>query len=613
MEKKYVLSPQTLAFSNDVFAGRKLHSFQSAIKNVFKQEEQALIVSAPTAAGKTYAFGLPTIASPHTAFGKRKSMVIVPTNNLSDQIANDLKEEWGKNISVIRFSASDIRARGVKKPAEIFEKIRENDIIVTNPDIISLLVSGFYYRWLNEKEKDHYREWTDIFRRISFMIFDEYHIYPEEELAKILSFIVLGNVTGNSHIKYIFTSATPNNSVKELLQHLDISIKEIVEKGQTGISEGRTYRGTIEVIFTDEKIQDAVTPDCPKDKRTLFLFDRVVGYERAAKKLIDAGLTDFEEISGFANRLEDNTNSHIGSPIVLATNAAEHGLNLDVDVAHIEPGRNLENFWQRFGRVARRGKDGQIIVHIDSERLKLLPAEVNDYEGCVAALETIMEEREVYINRILSNMDAYMFLVYKKTGKRELRNQIWNAASRLPGFKAYFKFDECLKKLRNNLSFNSSEQDIDSFEEWWDTFLISHSWFRGQTETVRISHREGEVSSGDYKWLLRNTEYTTSRDERGEYYVIQQFLDEPKDLTIYYSGPMGDVRFSGPEIFDHRLLRSKWECELRKFIKESFLYFRETRQAANELMYLLPTILASMYPTLLKPSGVDAFVDDQFL
>ena len=115
-----------------------------------------------------------------------------------------------------------------------------------------------------------------MFRRISFMIFDEYHIYPEEELAKILSFIVLGNVTGNSHIKYIFTSATPNNSVKELLQHLDISIKEIVEKGQTGISEGRTYRGTIEVIFTDEKIQDAVTPDCPKDKRTLFLFDRVV-------------------------------------------------------------------------------------------------------------------------------------------------------------------------------------------------------------------------------------------------------------------------------------------------------------------------------------------------
>ena len=54
--------------------------------------------------------------------------------------------------------------------------------------------------------------------------------------------------------------------------------------------------------------------------------------------MIDAGLTDFEEISGFANRLEDNTNSHIGSPIVLATNAAEHGLNLDVDVAHIEPG-----------------------------------------------------------------------------------------------------------------------------------------------------------------------------------------------------------------------------------------------------------------------------------
>lgn len=611
MQKSYILPPQTLAFSDRTAFGKRLHSFQASIMDVFDQKEEVLIVSAPTAAGKTYAFGLPTVAAPKTAFGRQKTMIVSPTNSLSGQIVNDLKKDWGEEISAIRLSASDIRARGVKKPGEIFQKIKENDIIVTNPDIISLLMSGFYYRWVDRPDKK--RQWSDIFRRISLMIFDEFHIYPEEELAKILSFIILGNATGNHHVKYIFTSATPNKRLKELLEYHGITFKEVVERSQNDEAGGRRSRGAVELIFTDEILLSAVTPDCPDNKRTLFLFDRVVGYEKAAKKLEDSGVTDFEECSGFENRLENKSSLNKRSNIILATNAAEQGLNMDVDVAHIEPGRNLENFWQRYGRAARRGEDGQVIVHMDSERIKMLPERLNNYGELAEALEMIMDEREVYVSRIIANMSAYLFLIYKKSGSGDLKNQVWDAASRLSNFKAFYKFDKCVGDLREKLSFNASPQDIEGLEEWWNNFLEAHSWFRGQTETVRISHREGKISSGDYQWLLKNTEYSKSVDQIGEYFIVEQFLDEPKELSICFDGPGGVVRLSGSEISNYSLTRNKWERELRRFLADAFMCFKETRKTSHELMRLLPTILSSMHPSLLKPSGVDAFVDNQFL
>mgnify|MGYP000874274512 CR=1 FL=1 len=89
--------------------------------------------------------------------------------------------------------------------------------------------------------------------------------------------------------------------------------------------------------------------------------------------------------------------------------------------------------------------------------------------------------------------------------------------------------------------------------------------------------------------------------------------DEPKILEINFRGPSGDVKFSGPEATNHSIMRKKWERELRYFIAEAFAHSRETRNTSHEMMGLLPIVLESMHPSLLKPSGVDAFVDDQFL
>ena len=123
----------------------------------------------------------------------------------------------------------------------------KNDVVITNIDIISLYVAGRYLnRWKLSPEKAI--QWSDMFKKISLFIIDEYHSYDEESLAKIISLILISKYTGNS-VKFIFSSATPNKKFVKILKLYKIDFKDITIGSELNVENSRKFRGNIRLIF----------------------------------------------------------------------------------------------------------------------------------------------------------------------------------------------------------------------------------------------------------------------------------------------------------------------------------------------------------------------------
>src|SRR5690606_18430221 len=93
----------------------------------------------------------------------------------------------------------------------------DTDLVITNPDIINYAMHGGYHTntWQNTGRK----EFHNFLESFGYVIFDEYHLYDESQIANILTLIYLRNIflDENSKIKYFFASATPEKSLKDIL------------------------------------------------------------------------------------------------------------------------------------------------------------------------------------------------------------------------------------------------------------------------------------------------------------------------------------------------------------------------------------------------------------
>jgi len=630
MEKRYTLQPQYIRYTDTEFEGKRLHSFQAALMSIHEQKEECLIISAPTGAGKTYGFGLPTIASKDGLSGRSRTLIISPTNALIKQTFNDLNEEWGDRLRVENFSAKDIKKTGLWRPQEILQRIRDSVITVTNPDLISLVIAGQYYRWTANTSR--MRQWSDIQKNIQTVIFDEYHLYSEEELAKILSFMALARGTGNTDIRYAFASATPNEKLKALLTEFGFSFRESGEemvRDAEGDTHFRKSKGAVTLTFTDEHILDSIEDEVPpRGKRTLFLFDRVIGCERGIERLqtFDVGKEDWKEYTGFETRAQkkQNANASEDAPYIMATSAAEQGLNLEVGIAHIEPGRYLENFWQRFGRAARRGKNGTVIVHTLKEKVSNLPDEINGYSELGEAMEKLMSEKETYATRVFIHAGAYLYLVYQKAGNQALKEQVWNVGNGLPGtagrtFRIFNQMEKLLKELKRKAK-RSPGVDARAFIKWWHDYLQAFGWFRGQSESVSVilPRSDRKATETDIRWLKRWCDYREVEEEnemKGKKTVFEviDYRDNQRELIMAYEGPDGPVSFRKEQIWRNEAMREKWKKIIEDFLDDAFEDKNGLERVVEEIQRILPYVLAPIHINLLKPVEVQEVADDPFL
>jgi CRISPR-associated helicase Cas3 len=633
MQKTITLPEAYLGYSKRPVNGLKLHEFQSKIMDILDMKEDCLIVEAPTGSGKTFGFLLPLVGDFSKRIDSPKLLIITPTNSLAHEICDDVPKNAEKlgikgNIKAKIWTAHTLGSWNTRIN-EINRSLNSN-VIISNPDIISLMVSGFYLHPDNWREK----QWPMIFRQVSVIIIDEFHSYPEEEIAKILSFIILAKRTGSTHIKYIFTSATPNKKLPKMLENYGISFTSCSETSVTEQpqNEGRMIRGKLSVTFTDQPIVDSVNEIVLNNdkKRVLFMTDHVVDAERIIDKIKRTKPNEpIWEITGAETRNVNRKDPTGNEKFIVATNAAELGLNMKIDVAHIEPGRYLENFKQRFGRIAR-GESGDLFVHVSTEIIKYLPDYVSSESDLFIKMEQLMSKKDFYITTVRRVVPAYIYLVYY-SAKGQLKEQIFKIMKDDRYFNIFREFDSLISKFKENGEKNEGEvftkKEIDCLVGWWESYLRAYGFFRGQSVNVRVRlpRIDEKETTFDIVWLEKYTEYERERNGSGEIFIVKEYLDHPKKVLLHFNF-CGEFKVEEKQFRDPSEFRDIWENKLLSYFDEhrrGIAKDREISDIVKRLKELIRTrkedgtdnfsVLSPMYPTLLPPVEVGRVENDIFL
>ena len=626
--KEFRFEPEYLSYSNESFLGMALHQFQVKIRDIFNSQFDCLFVNAPTGTGKTLSFGLPTFCNMNV-FQRRKTLIISPTNLLINQIYESLTKSIREHaeigdVRIRKLTGKDLVQRNpIQRQDEISFSFTGNDILISNPDIISLLISGFYYT--SQMKSPNFnigklRNPEDIFAKLDAIIFDEYHVYGEEELGKILAFIMLSRLTGN-HLKVIFASATPDEKVMTIITGMKLTYDTLsVITTHDGNGYSRKVRGLVNLKFSDEKMLDKfkdATISTPA--RTLYLFDHKVDAERAINHLLEIGIhqEEIQELTGPMQRSTTKKEYSNKEQFVIATNAAEQGLNLDIDEAHIEPGLYLENLSQRYGRIGRSGAPGSVTIHVDRDVLKNLPEKADSFIELEKSLRLILRSRESYASRIKKHFAAFMALCAIRSVRNNLKNQIIELLKSNSDitiqdvFQSVLNFDSYVYRVLTEARLNKSESL--ALKEWWEQFLSSLGYFRGQSITifVKITRSDGSsiVTTEDLRWIKKWCKYDLPNEEL-QVFTVTHFYDTPMIVTLEYTVPMSSFQVNESEMRDREKFRNTLVRNFNDFIEDGM---NGNSRDIDAFKSAFEEVSHIVYPDMLVPKEILDVSETQIL
>lgn len=626
--KTFHFKPQYLQLSDESALGVKLHKFQALIRDIRKQPEDIFFIDAPTASGKTFSFLLPTACS-KLATRRAKTLIISPTNLLIEQTYYDIHKKIMETPEITDIKLAKITGTSFEGMTlfERAKKVREDfkipDIIISNPDIIALFLTGFYdisHKKGGEREFRRSRSTPDILSELDIIIFDEYHVYSEEESGKIAALIYLSKMIGNIP-KVIFTSATPQNKLKELLIELGFNCAEFHENSfEDEKPSSRQIRGKIDLTITDEPIIEALNPNIDEEKKVLYLFDHKIEAEISRKKIIEMGLKSnyIHDLSGFSNRAGLKQIPSENVRCIIATNAAEQGLNLDVTDSHIEPGLYIENLTQRYGRIGRKGMPGSITIHFKAPQMEQIPEGITDFTDLISNLERVFFRKDVFLSRIKRHFAAFMALCTIRDSRSILGHQILESLKILNDpliseiYQSFISFDTTTKKLSS--SRYPDPGDINDLNRWWNGFLLSIGFFRGQSMSVPVGlERDGEImrTTENIIWIKKwcNTKVTdTGKDSIN---LIKSFKQIPSAVDIEYPIP-GAPKLKVPErdVFNREKFIQVYFEGISDFIKTAF---EDMGIDIQQVLRDLYTLLKTLYPGMLMPREVELVSESQII
>lgn len=630
VEKHYHFLPQYLPLSEEIAFGKRLHEFQVLIRDILKMEEDCLFLNAPTASGKTFAFILPTALNKLT-IRRPKTLIISPTNLLIAQTREDIEELIRENTQIKDIMVSPINSHSLnslsfpERATKIKNAFTNNDVIISNPDIISLFLSGFYYKTRhgeNDHEFNRNRTTADIFSELDVVVFDEYHVYSEEEQGKIAALINL-TILINKIPKMIFASATPNYKIREILISLGIKCRDFTVKTETTESgSSRRMRGEIELTVTDQCIKDSLTTHFSEDDKVLFLFDHKIDAEDSRDRLIKMGVNthNIRDLSGFTNKAKNKQEPTGNEKYIIATNAAEQGLNLDVSISHIEPGLYIENLTQRYGRIGRQGKNGTITVHISKSQVDKLSQQPSDFSELVAELEGIFLKKESYISRIKRHLAAFLALCTIRDRRGIFAKDIQESVhktndKKVAGiYNSILDFNKMVESICQSKGPNPT--DIVALRNWWEMFLLSIGFFRGQSKSVMVRlYREDGIleTTEDLEWIKRWCETEIIGKGKDQIYVIKAFREIPSTVELEFNVPNDTVRVNLYELHDRQKFKKKYCNNISDFLSEAFEDFEDFGFSISDMQDCLQQVIEIIYPDMLMPKEVESASESQII
>jgi len=338
--------------------GLDLFSHQSRAINLIR-EGKDVIITTPTASGKTLAFNVPVLDRMLEDSDSR-ALYIYPTKALSqDQLETikDMEAELGLNLEPRVYDGDTPRERkpGIRKRSRI---------VLTNPYGLH-----HYLEW--------HHKWKDFFRNLDFVIMDEVHSYRGvfgSNVALLVRRMERIFDHYGSDPQFVLSSATIANP----LEHS----RKLVGREFSLVSEDSSFRGRKKFLFWNP----LTNPDNSAHNQTSKLMAHFVNHDlqtlcftlsRRLAELISewcSGRTD-QPVRAYRAGYRPEERREIEKGLrtgeirgVSATNALELGVDiggLDAVIISGYPG-TITSSWQQAGR-AGRGRNDSLVVLVGFE------------------------------------------------------------------------------------------------------------------------------------------------------------------------------------------------------------------------------------------------------
>lgn len=581
---KFKLKRQYVELKGKPFRGRILHYIQQTMFNLKQFKEEVIILTAPTGTGKSYSFPLPIVADKlennHDGYSPKKCLIIAPTNALIKDMCKEYMGDKNQkalfpNLKFFQLNSIELNkleVHGDNRWNAVLDIIENNDIVITNPDLLNWAVAGGY------SFHKYQEQITRIFQLVDYFVLDEYHLYDEEQVAFILAWMLFVREVlkqDKEGKKFIFASATPELALQSILKDYRFKVKEIKEEIISEIPTGenpnhyRRIKGDIELIFqesADEDMgvikhlmeNDVVIQHIQKGASVLAIFDRLVSL-RIVRPQVEAKYHHFNiaEESGYltkSKKIEDTANANL----ILATNKVEIGVNLGVSYCVMPPGKYLSNFIQRFGRVAR-GKLEKGTVVLIFNRLpafvkKLPPNTVLTYPELIQLLRASKQlgDRLFYKKVVPRYLGAYFFIIRNRTLKNYSHRTIFEENISIKAYEIdVFKIYTIMNSINNTIKYDLSKfekryaSDVRHITNWWKEFCKTFQYFRGESQSVDVIDYDldGLMTNYSKEWILKHR-FVINEKIIGEkkYLEVSGYREEKAEIQfIVDTFPFGEL------------------------------------------------------------------------
>ncbi|MGI0048143.1 MAG: DEAD/DEAH box helicase, partial [Nitrososphaera sp.] len=336
-----------------------LYSFQEqAVKKILQGND--VVITAPTASGKTEAFCIPVLqkiaeevprfGSLRTGAGKVSAIFIYPTKALSrDQLPKikELAEPLGARVAVLDGDTPD------KERTVIIES--PPDVIVTNFDVL-------HYHMM------HRTKFSRMVRTAKFLVVDEAHVYTGVFGANVHHIIARLERLAGKKLQIVAASATLPNA-DEFCQILFGRKMQVVQ------GRGRRGRINLAIIFPSLRSYRSLALDLlrqttKRKHRTIAFASSHLGSELMAFYGSRQGVSIRVHRAGLPPTLRKEIEQQFKTGQLMAISATptlELGIDIgDVDaiISNIVPVNRLT---QRVGRAARRGQQGYAFLALGND------------------------------------------------------------------------------------------------------------------------------------------------------------------------------------------------------------------------------------------------------
>ncbi|MBN1652539.1 MAG: DEAD/DEAH box helicase [Deltaproteobacteria bacterium] len=368
-------------------------------------EGRDIIVSTPTASGKSLCYNLPVL-NVLAEDPKAKAVYLFPTKALSrDQEAalRGLMRDAGLSHAAITYDGDT--------PADARRAAREQSgVVMTNPD---MLHTGIL---------PHHTNWARLFSNLRYVVVDEIHSYRGvfgSHLANVIRRLLrIARFHGSDPV-FLFASATVGNPDGHASRMLGRPVTLVDQNGApAGPRRWLIYNPPVvnaELGIRASYIKSAVrlTGDLVRAGVTTLVFGQSRNNVEVMLKYLRDRLArdavDPETIHAYRGGYLPETRRRIEKELregsircVVATNALELGIDigsLDAVVCAGYPG-TISGLWQRFGRGGRRGGESLAILvsssapldqYVARERRYLLGAPVEEARIDPDNIEILMQ------------------------------------------------------------------------------------------------------------------------------------------------------------------------------------------------------------------------------